>query len=358
MNLFQQIISWFYNPSFTGVVKDRRAQWEKDKDYLSEERVPVETSDPFGNAQLTVSPYPYLNQLSTSECVPHSITLALAIERKNDTGNFSLLSPTFVYRLRSNYPRAGSAPQDIFELCRKYGAPLLDSLATPLNEVLANRVTLTPQMYIEAAIYKGSSPYYTIGTPNSITEIAKIAQQGHAVPITLFATEEEYAREYPVILNPTLTYSQAEVQHEVCVLPYSGFIKDGVKYVAIQDSAWFGGFKLRYLSETFIKARVYGACYWVTVNVLGTGPKPKWVFTKPLTVGDRGPDVEALQHLLISEGLLPNDLASGYFGGYTLAGVRAFQNKYASEILTPSGLFNPTGYFGPASMVRANMLCR
>lgn len=361
MNLFNQILVFFlghsWSPTFTGVVPDTRPPEEKEKDYLSEERRFIQTSDPFGNPQIKESPYPYLNQLSTSECVPHAITLALAIERKNDTGNFSLLSPTFIYRLRANYAKAGSAPQDIFNLLKKYGAPLYDTLPTPQVESQANAVTLTTDMYSEAEIFKGLSPYYSLGKPNDIAAIAKIAQEGHAVPITVFATEEEYARQYPAILIPNLTYSQAEVQHEICVLPYSGFMKDGIKYVAIQDSAWFGGWKVRYLSEAFIKARCYGACYWVSVNVLGSGPRPKWLFTKSLTIGSKGTDVLMLQRLLISEGFLPNDLGSGYFGGHTRAGVKAFQMRYKDEILTPAGL-TPTGYFGTLSMAVANRLCK
>lgn len=361
MNFLKRFVLLFLGQNwlstFTGVVSDTRPDSEKEKDFLSEERLPIQTADPFSNAQITISPYPYVNQLSTSECVPHAITLALAIERKNDTNNFSLLSPTFVYRLRSNYANEGSAPQDIFNLCRKWGAPLFDTLPTPQTEWQANNVMLTEQMYTEASIFKGSSPYYTLAKPNDIGEIAKIAQQGHAVPITLFATEEEYSRQYPTIINNNLIRTQAEVQHEVCVLPYSGFWKDGIRYVAIQDSAWFGGWKIRYLSEQFIKARVYGACYWVTVNVVGQGPRPTFFFTRTLAVGSSGTEVKALQQLLISEGLLPNDLASGYFGGHTLAGVRAFQEKYASEILTPGGLSAPTGIVGSLTREKLNVLC-
>lgn len=361
MSLVQTLVWFFLGQSwlstFTGVTPDTRSQEEKDKDFLSEERLPVATADPFSNTQILASPYPHLNQLSTSECVPHAITLALAIERKNDTGNFALLSPTFVYRLRSNYARAGSAPQDIFNLCKKYGAPLYDSLPTPQTEFQANNATLTSQMYTEASIYKGASPYYTIGSPNDIAAIAKIAQQGHAVAITIYATEEEYSVQYPKILYPSLPYAQAEVQHEICVLPYSGFWKDGIRYVAIQDSAWFGGWKIRYLSEQFIKARCYGACYWTDVKLLSNGPLPTFHFIRTLFVGSSGTDVKALQQVLISEGFLPTDLASGYFGGHTLAGVRAFQSKYASQILTPNGLDAPTGIVGPATRAKLNQLC-
>lgn len=353
VNLFKKPQSQF----FTGVLPDNRSASEKAKDYLSEEMMPPSVPDPFSNAQLTISPFPYLNQLGTSSCVAHAVTLALAIERKADVNNFSILSAMFPYRLRSNYAQAGSAPQNIFQILKKTGSPLSDSLPTPQFEFQANNLALTDQMYTEASIYKGLD-YYTLGVPNSILTIARIAMQGHGVPITLFATEEEYSIQYPTIINPKLTYYQAEIQHEVCVLPYSGFIKDGVKYVAIQDSAWFGGWKLRYLSEAFIKARVYGAGYWDTVQILATGKYPKHVFTYPLRLGDNNDEVKLLQQMLIAEGLLPATLATGLFGGKTLAAVRAFQSKYASDILIPAGLTAPTGFFGELSIKKANVLCQ
>lgn len=357
INFIISLFSKSQSPFFTGVLPDNRSEEEKSKDYLSEEMMPPSVPEPFSNPQMTVSPYPYVNQLGTSSCVPHAATLALAIERKADVNNFALLSPMFAYRLRSNYAAEGSPPQNIFQILRNSGAPLADSLPTPQYEFQANALSITDQMKSEAAIYKGLD-YYTLAIPNSIVTIAKIAMQGHAIAITLFANEDEYSIQYPKIVNPNLTYSQAEIQHEVCVLPYSGFIKDGIRYVAIQDSAWFGGWKLRYLSEAFIKARVYGAAYWDTVQILATGKYPKHVFTYPLRLGNQNDEVKILQQMLIAEGLLPPTLATGLFGGKTLAGVRAFQEKYAIDILIPAGLTAPTGFFGDLSIKKANDLCK
>ncbi len=341
---------------FTGVLPDPRTSGEKAQDYLHEERLTVGTPNPFGNAQIAVSPFPYINQLATSSCVPHAVTLALSIERKGLTGAFPQLAPIFPYRLRFNYPNPGSAPADMFYECSKYGAPLASTLPTPQYEVQANAVVLTSQMYTEATIFKGLK-YFTFGAVPNIDTIAQVADQGHGVCITLFATEEEYSVQYPSLINLNLTYNQAAIQHEVCVLPNSGFVKDGVRYVAIQDSAWFGGWKLRYLSEAFINARVYGGGYWTKVELLATGARPKFNFTQNLTVGAKGNEVTMLQQLLVSEGMLPADCTTGYFGGITLAGIKAFQDKYAQDILIPNGINVPTGYWGPSSRAKANQLC-
>jgi hypothetical protein len=46
-----------------------------------------------------------------------------------------------------------------------------------------------------------------------------------------------------------------------------------------------------------------------------------------------------------------------YYGPATAAAVSKFQVKYRAEVLTPNGLVNPTGYFGPSSRAKANALC-
>lgn len=342
--------------NFTGLLLDPRPTFLREADFIHEERVMGPVEGVFKNPQILNSGYPYKNQKRTSSCVPHGVGLALSIERKTDTGNYASLSEMFAYRLRSNYPQEGCFPQNIFEVYKKRGAPLYDSLPTPEFEEQANAVILTNQMSAEAEIYKGNE-YWTLKYPNEIQTIAEVAQQGHAVAITIFATGDEWGREFPIISVPNLTYGQAEIRHEVCVLPKSSFTLNGKKYITVQDSAWFGGKKLRHLSEDFIKLRNRTAIYWDTVANLGSGAKPKYTFTKVLTVGSQGPEVVQMQKLLISEGLLPSDLATGLFAGRTLAGVRAFQNKYADEILKPLGLDKPTNTWGSMCIAKANKLC-
>lgn len=362
MNILQKLLVVLFghshSPYFSGLLPDDRTEDEIEKDYLHSEREVVATADPFSNPQITVLPYPVDSQNATSSCVPHAATLALAIERKNVEGSFVALSPMFSYRMRSNFSGEGSIPPNIFQNLYATGACLLTSLTTPQYEVEANALTLTSSMYAEAQIYKGGN-YYKIMPPNVINTLAQVAQQGHAIAICLFATYDEYARQYPTISIPSLKQSSAyaEVQHEVTILPYSGFVKDGIKYVAIADSAWFGGWKLRYLSEDFIRARVTQAIYWTAPQMLTTGAKPKHVFTQTLQMGSTGDEVKLLQQFLISEALLPADCITGTFAGHTLAAVKAFQAKYASDILIPNGLTKPTGIFGPSSQKKATQLC-
>ncbi len=69
-------------------------------------------------------------------------------------------------------------------------------------------------------------------------------------------------------------------------------------------------------------------------------------------------EVSCLQEFLKSQGseIYPEGLVTGNFLSKTLAAVIRFQEKYASEILTPLGLEKGTGYFGNLSRQKANAL--
>jgi len=88
-------------------------------------------------------------------------------------------------------------------------------------------------------------------------------------------------------------------------------------------------------------------------------------FARNLNVGMSGPDVLALQKFLnksadtrvsVSGAGAPG-LETQYYGPATAAAVSKFQVKYRAEVLTPSGLVNPTGFFGPSTRAKANALC-
>lgn len=90
-----------------------------------------------------------------------------------------------------------------------------------------------------------------------------------------------------------------------------------------------------------------------------------YTWSRNLTTGATGDDVMKLQKFLNSDsatmvatsGAGSSGNESSYFGPATKAAVAKFQNKYASEVLTPLGLSAGTGYFGASSRVKANALC-
>ena len=88
-------------------------------------------------------------------------------------------------------------------------------------------------------------------------------------------------------------------------------------------------------------------------------------FARDLRMGSVGADVMELQKLLNSDadtrvaaaGAGSAGMETMTFGPLTMAAVSKFQVKYRAEILTPAGLVNPTGFFGPSSRSQANKLC-
>lgn len=91
-----------------------------------------------------------------------------------------------------------------------------------------------------------------------------------------------------------------------------------------------------------------------------------YTWTRDLSTGSTGMDVMKLQQFLNSSddtrvaaagSVGSAGMETEYYGPATAAAVSKMQVKYRTEILAPAGLVNPTGYFGPSSRAKANMLC-
>lgn len=91
---------------------------------------------------------------------------------------------------------------------------------------------------------------------------------------------------------------------------------------------------------------------------------PSINLTRNLSLGMTGSDVKALQQFLNTDpattvalsGIGSKGNETTYFGPATQAAVIKFQNKYRSEVLSPAGLVNGTGYVGPSTRAKINQL--
>ncbi len=90
-----------------------------------------------------------------------------------------------------------------------------------------------------------------------------------------------------------------------------------------------------------------------------------FTWTRDLSTGSTGADVKALQQFLnanadtrvAATGAGSMGMETETFGPMTAAAVSKFQVMHRADVLTPAGLVNPTGYFGPGTRAKANSLC-
>lgn len=90
-----------------------------------------------------------------------------------------------------------------------------------------------------------------------------------------------------------------------------------------------------------------------------------FTWTRDLSNGSTGADVMKLQQFLnanadtrvAASGAGSVGMETEYYGPATAAAVSKFQVMHRADILTPAGLVNPTGYFGPSTRAKANALC-
>ncbi len=78
------------------------------------------------------------------------------------------------------------------------------------------------------------------------------------------------------------------------------------------------------------------------------------IFTKYYRKGDRDEGIRKMQIFLKEQGFFDYPQATGYYGDITDRAVRAFQAKYAEDILRPWGLTRPTGRWYQSTRKKAN----
>lgn len=119
------------------------------------------------------------------------------------------------------------------------------------------------------------------------------------------------------------------------------------------------------LSSLIIALAIAPGLVLAATSLQGGGSSCSYVFSKTLKVGVSNTEVMNLQKLLnmstetqvAASGPGSPGMESNYFGTKTKAAVIKFQEKYASQILTPNGLSRGTGLIGAGTRGKLNAMC-
>lgn len=336
------------NEHFTGVAIDPRLDSEKAKDWQHEELFGMGsyTWKEFNEAD--IPQYTIRNQNGSGMCGAFSGGKAVGINNKKDVGEFYNTLNTFIYYHRANKPQAGMYMQDIFDIVCKYGVPQDPALVSDnLTEEQANAFVPTKAHYDDAIKYKGKS--YVFIDKNNLDGIAQAIESGFTPVILLRCAIREWTSE--PFVDTSVVPSEWNINHFVPLI-YAG-LRNGVKTFVCDDS-WgssYGKNGRRFISENFIKNRVWQVGYIVDSPNVPQNTGPHHTFTKWLTYGMMNdPDVKALQDILKYEGCLDTTVNStGNYLNQTAQAVMKLQLK--NQIATPQEVAKLAGkQVGPKTL--------
>ncbi|QQG45185.1 MAG: Ig-like domain-containing protein [Candidatus Sungiibacteriota bacterium] len=136
-----------------------------------------------------------------------------------------------------------------------------------------------------------------------------------------------------------------------------GSIADGVTYYYAVRSVDPAGNESNNQDQVNVKAIGTSAQVSAPVKPASAAVSvKKGGLSRNLSQGAKGDDVKTLQELLIKEGFLSAGSSTGFFGNLTKQAVIRFQEKYASEVLTPVGLTKGSGFVGTGTRKKINEL--
>lgn len=304
---------------------DTRPAVLKDKDYSTKE-IATSAVAPFQNSKPSKLEATEYNQWYAGSCVPHAFWTQLEYEGiiNKDFNPAQLRS----YRKRGNYPQAGSNGTDMYDQMRDGQS---NDFSTPkyFSEAMA-----TAMPYVRGTKLVKDFKYFQYVDKTSwrtlVEDIPKGVAVGKAISIFIYATEEEWSKEYVDIINPNLNIANAVVRHAVCLTPKGDFTEKGKEWLTVHDSAKFGGRHLRYISYDFLKGRCY---FGAEVYLADSIPEPEIppLSDLPLTyceLGDSSQSVRNLQAFLIKNGNLESKYLTGYYGALTARAVLWWQLEY------------------------------
>jgi hypothetical protein len=311
---------------------DNRPIAQQEKDYSTQEIVTASVPT-FVHDKIEKFTATEFNQWYVGSCVPHAFLTQLEYEGIA-TPDISRLR---AYRKRINYPGAGCIGVDMYNQIKSgqsndFNTPekFTEKMATAMTYIAGIKLIKDFKFFL----YQDKKTYEWL-----VDAIPADIAAGKAVTVFIYATEEEWEKEYVQVIDEDLQLTaDAEVRHCVCLVPYGDFMKDGKRWLTVQDSAKFGKRGMRHVEfDRFLKSRLYFAAkVYATGNIpvppVAVAGKP----TTPCEQGDQNDAVLALQNFLIKEGKLEAQYATGYYGALTSKAVLWWQlahwEKFTSTI--------------------------
>lgn len=305
---------------------DTRPPEKRLQDYSASELVAAAVA-PFQNPKPTELGATVYNQWYVGSCVPHGMWTQLEYEGIVPAGYRP--SQLRSYRKRINYPQPGSQGVDMYDKIR---AGQSNDFPTPAG-FTEEQATAMPLVPGEKQVKDFKYFQYVDKDGNLTLDLvpADVAA-GKAIAIFIYATNEEWSQEYVDIKDPNLDRGSAYVRHCVSIMPKGDFTENGKQWLAVHDSAKFGGRHLRYMTKDFFMRRAYFAAKVYATGDLPPAPAPEPdPAAKPMNpcqLGDRGDAVLALQSYLVYGKKLDPQYTTGYYGAITAKAVLWWQLEH------------------------------
>lgn len=294
---------------------------------------------------------PVLMQNQIPACVAHTVVNLMKLYWYKKTGKVIDFSPRFLDILADPENSVeGRDPRMMIKLANTVGCcteALLPSDTTLPEKQYRDQSVITQEMRDEAAQWK--IPGYAF-IPNDEYSIKHaIYHQGMVGVLTLIGAEWWTDIHGNVTWNkdgvdPLRTPNPIVSGHETC---FKGWNVDTFRDLNEWSKAWADNGENDLPYKQWIPY-IYGLIaivdsavdYHPLVKNLPPADQFKHTFTPWLSFGMKGDEVKALQTALMIDGSLHLDpkITLGYFGSYTLAGVKSFQSKYG---LLPDGIVGP-----------------
>lgn len=291
----------------------------------------------------------------------------LTTGKKCNPGTPDELSWRFVYALAKcldGVQDEGTYPSLVASIIRTYGVPLAQFCKNDVSLdhetfVYGRNIQAIPKEAFTDALNRRSGADLTVPlTQAGIQQAINYAADNkggvmilRSVGNTYYTAPDGTSTWDPAKILPIRVPAQITSGHEEFLTGYDfepGTNRMRIYWLNHWSPSWANNGRGWEYADVWLPHVAEMRCVVATVPVVQTF---KYHFSKSLQRGDKGPDVVALQHVLMLEGCFPaNQTFTGNYGDITFAGVVALQQKYASLILTPLGLAHGTGLVGASTL--------